>query len=60
MMAGVQELTPVVGNAAACRALGLWRGAMARGAARAARDALLGPPAPRPAPPRPPLVGPLV
>jgi len=55
MMAGVQELTPVVGNAAACRALGLWRGAMARGAARAARDALLGPPAPRPAPPRPPL-----
>jgi putative transposase len=33
-MAGVQALTPVVGNAAACRALGLWRGAAARDRAR--------------------------
>ena len=54
-MAGVHELTPVVGNAAACRALGLWRGAPARGHARSRRAALLGPPAPRPAPPPPPL-----
>jgi putative transposase len=52
-MAGVHELTPVVGNAAACRALGLWRGTVARGHARSRRDALLGPPAPRPAPPPP-------
>jgi len=53
--AGVHELTPVVGNAAACRALGLWRGTLARGRARLRRDALLGPLAPRPAPPPPPL-----
>jgi putative transposase len=55
MMAGVQELTPVVGNAAACRALGLWRGTSARAHARLRRAALLGPPAPRPVPARPPL-----
>ena len=54
-MAGVHELTPVVGNAAACRFLGLWRGTSARAHMRLRRDALLGPPAPRPAPPRPPL-----
>jgi putative transposase len=54
-MAGVRELTPVVGNAAACRALGLWRGTVARGHARLRRATLLGPPAPRLAPPRPPL-----
>ena len=55
MIAGVLELTPVVGNAAACRALGLWRGAPARGHARSRRAALLGPPAPRPTLPPPPL-----
>jgi len=54
-MAGVQELAPVVGNAAACRALGLWRGAPARGRARSRRAALAGPSTSRPAPPRPPL-----
>jgi transposase InsO family protein len=55
-MAGVLELTPVVGNAAACRALGLWRGAPARGHARARRAAALaGPPTSRPASPQPPL-----
>jgi putative transposase len=50
MIAGVRELAPVVGNAAACRALGQWRGTLARD--RAAR---LAPPALRPAPPPPPL-----
>ena len=54
-MAGVHELTPVLGNTAACRALGLWRGTLARGHARLRHAALLGPPAPRPTPPRPPL-----
>lgn len=54
-MAGVRELTPVVGNAAACRALGLWRGAPARGHARSRRAALAGPSTSRPVPPRPPL-----
>ena len=53
MIAGVRELAPVVGNAAACRALGQWRGTLARGRARARRAALVGPPAPRPAPPPP-------
>jgi len=55
VIAGVHELTPVVGNAAACHALGLWRGAAARERARSRRAALLGPPAPRPALPPPPL-----
>lgn len=55
MIAGVHELTPVVGNAAACHALGLWRGAAARERARSRRAALLGPPGPRPALPPPPL-----
>jgi transposase InsO family protein len=54
-MAGVRELTPVVGNAAACRALGLWRGAPARGHARSRRVALDERSISRPAPPRPPL-----
>jgi transposase InsO family protein len=54
-MAGVLELMPVVGNAAACRALGLWRGAPARGRARSRRAALPGPSTSRPAPLRPPL-----
>jgi putative transposase len=55
VIAGVRELTPVVGNAAACRALGLWRGTSARRQARLRRAAAFGPPAPRPVPPRPPL-----
>jgi putative transposase len=54
-MAGVRELTPVLGNAAACRALGLWRGTFARSRADLRRAALAGPPTPRRAPPRPPL-----
>ena len=44
-MAGVHELTPALGNAAACRAIGLWRGAPARSRARAHRIAFVGPPA---------------
>ena len=28
-MAGVHELTPTLGTSAACRAMGLWRGALA-------------------------------
>jgi len=55
VIAGVRELAAVVGNAAACRALGQWRGTLARGRARSRRAALLGPPALRPAPPPPPL-----
>jgi len=54
-MAGVRELAPVIGNAAACRALGQWRGTLARDRACSRRAALLGPPALRPAPPPPPL-----
>jgi putative transposase len=54
-MAGVHELTPVLGAGAACRALGLWRGAHARQQARLHRVALVGPRAPRVARPRPPL-----
>jgi len=50
-MAGVRELTPVVGNAAACRALGPWRGATARSQARSRRAMLAEPPTARPAPP---------
>lgn len=53
MIAGVRELAAVVGNAAACRALGQWRGTLAR--ARSRHAALLGPPAPRPTPAPPPL-----
>ena len=55
MIAGVRELVPVIGNAAACRVLGQWRGTLARSHARSQRAALLGPPAPRPAPSPPPL-----
>lgn len=52
-MAGVHELTPALGTSAACRAMGLWRGAPARQQARAHRAAFVGPPsAPRPARPR--------
>ena len=46
-MAAVQELTPVLGAGAACRAMGLWRGAPARQQARLHRRALVGPPRPR-------------
>jgi transposase InsO family protein len=51
VIAGVRELAPAVGNAAACRALGQWRGTLARSRTLSRRAALLGPPAPRPAPP---------
>jgi transposase InsO family protein len=54
-MVAVQELAPVVGKAVACDVLGVWRGAPAREEARVQRDAVFGPPAPRPALPRPPL-----
>ena len=54
-MAGVLELTPLLGTRAACLALGLWRGAPARKRARLRRAALHGPPAPRPARPPPPM-----
>ncbi len=54
-MAGVQELTPTLGAGAACQAMGLWRGASVREQARVHRAALVGPPAPRAARPRPPL-----
>jgi putative transposase len=54
-MASVQELTPALGAGAACRALGLWRGAPARHQAHLRRAARMGPPAPRAARPRPPL-----
>ncbi len=55
MIAAVRELAPVIGNTAACRALGQWRGSLARGRANARRAALPGPKAPRPVPPPPPL-----
>ena len=55
-MAGTHELTPALGLAAACRAMGLWRGAPGRHKARAHRTAFVGPsPAPRPVRPRSPL-----
>ena len=54
-MAGVQELTPALGSGAACRALGLWRGAPARQRARLHRMAFVGPLARRAARPSPPL-----
>jgi len=53
-MSGVHELTPTLGTGAACRALGLWRGAPARGQALAQRAAFVGPRA-RTARPSPPL-----
>ena len=55
MMAAVQELTPDLGANAACRALGLWRGAPARQRAQARRAAFVGPRLPRTPRPRPPL-----
>ena len=54
-MAGVQELTPALGEGAACHALGLWRGAPARQRARLHRMAFVGPLARRAARPSPPL-----
>lgn len=55
-MAGTHELTSVLGGAAACRAMGLWRGAPGRHRARAHRSAFVGPPSvPRPVRPRSPL-----
>lgn len=54
-MAGVQELTPALGAGAACRALGLWRGAPARRHALQRRKAFVGPLARRAARPSPPL-----
>lgn len=54
-MAGVHELTPALGRGAACRALGLWRGAPERQAARQHRKAFHGPVRPHTERPRPPL-----
>jgi putative transposase len=46
-MQGVIELAPALGEAAACRALGIWRGQLRRQRRRHAVAALMGPPAPR-------------
>ena len=54
-MAGVHELTPVLGAGAACQAMGLWRGASARQQARLQRTGLVGPALPRSPRPGPPL-----
>jgi putative transposase len=54
-MAGVQELTPVLGTGCACKARGLWRGAPKRQRARAHHKAMVGPHRPRAARPTPPL-----
>jgi len=54
-MAGVQELTPALGEGAACRFLGLWRGAPKRQRAQVQRKAFVGPPTRRAARPSPPL-----
>ena len=54
-MAGVLELTPALGVGAACRALGLWRGAPARHQGLLGRRAFVGPLARRAARPSPPL-----
>lgn len=54
-MAGVQQLTPALGAGAACHAMGLWRGALARHHMRLHRASFVGPVAGRAARPRPPL-----
>ena len=54
-MAAVHELTPALGAGAACRAMGLSRGAPPRQRARAQRAMLVGPPVPRAVRARPPL-----
>jgi putative transposase len=53
-MAGVHALTPAMGNAAACQAMGLWRGAAARDLDTQRHQAFVGPP-PRTLRPAPPL-----
>ena len=58
MMAAAHELAPALGSVAACRAVGLWRGAPARQRAQDRQAAFVGPrlaPAPRAPRPRPPL-----
>ena len=55
MMASVQELAPTLGVGAACRVIGLWRGAPARQRAIEHRAAFVGPRRARAARPRPPL-----
>jgi putative transposase len=59
MMAAVRELAPVLGSAAACAAVGLWRGAPARqraqASAHARHGAFVGPQRARALRPRPPL-----
>lgn len=59
MMAAVHELAPALGNAAACAAVGLWRGAPARQrawvSAHARHGAFVGPHRQRAPRPRPPL-----
>jgi len=54
-MSGVQALTPALGTGAACRAMGLWRGAPARSRALARRAAFVGPRPARAGRARPPL-----
>ena len=54
-MTGVKELIPALGASAACRALGLWRGAPARQLAGLRRAAFVGPRPRRAARVRPPL-----
>ena len=54
-MAGVHELTPTLGAGAACRALGLWRGAPERRKAMDHRNAFVGPAPRRRTRVRPPL-----
>ena len=54
-MSGVHELTPALGASAACRAMGLWRGAPARQHALVRRAAFVGPRARCAARARPPL-----
>jgi putative transposase len=54
-MAGVRELTPAIGNTAACRSLGVWRGQPAREQARQHHLAFVGPRRARSLRPRPPL-----
>ena len=54
-MAGVDELVPTIGNTAACRALGVWRGQPAREQARQHRLNFIGPRRTRCIRPRPPL-----
>jgi putative transposase len=59
MMSAVHEPAPVLGNAAACAAVGLWRGVPARqraqASAHARHGAFVGPQRPRAPRPRPPL-----